>query len=181
MNYSEILQLLKNATLFDLYRLRVGIDGLLEQPERLTSIKRRLRPGMEIAYFSGRENKLMHAVIEQVHRTTVYARDKEDGKQWSIPICSINLENVDTDIHPTFGQKRLEKNQLQVGESIGFYDQKNQERYGTVVQLNQKTASILTKEGIRWRVGYGLLFKVMDGEGGKVADLGLIEGEWVSS
>ncbi|MBF0631031.1 MAG: hypothetical protein HQL89_08585 [Magnetococcales bacterium] len=38
MNYSEILHALQGASLFDLYRLRVGIDGMLDQPERLLPV-----------------------------------------------------------------------------------------------------------------------------------------------
>lgn len=72
MDYSEILRTLQKASLFDLYRLRVGLDGLMDQPERILPIKRRLRPGMEIAYFSPRENKQVDAVVEEVRRTCLY-------------------------------------------------------------------------------------------------------------
>ena len=179
MDYSEILHALHTASLFDLYRLRMGIDGMLDQSERLLPIKRQMRPGMAISYFSGRENRLVDAVVEEVQRTCVYARDKADGKRWSIPFYAINLAGVDTDIHPHHGQKRLDNNQLKVGESVGFHDREHRERYGTILQLNQKTASILTTEGTRWRVAYSLLFKVMDTEGRREADVGLIEGEMV--
>lgn len=180
MNYSEILHALQNASLFDLYRLRVGIDGLLEQPERLRQIKCHLHPGLAIAYFSGRENKLVDAVVEEVQRTCIYVRNKEDNKRWSVPLYAVNLEGVNTDIHPASGQRGLDKNQLKVGESIGFHDRNHRELYGTIVQLNQKTASILTREGARWRVAYSLLFKVMDGHGTQEPDLGLIEATLLS-
>ena len=177
MDYSEILHALQDASPFDLYRLRMGIDGMLDQPERMLPIKRQMRPGMSISYFSGRENRQVDALVEEVQRTCVYARDKADGKRWSIPYYAINLAGVDTDIHPQQGQKRLDKNQLKVGESVGFHDREHRERYGSILQLNQKTASILTTEGTRWRVAYSLLFKVMDTEGRWEADIGLIEGE----
>ncbi|MBF0463435.1 MAG: hypothetical protein HQL87_18900 [Magnetococcales bacterium] len=152
---------------------------MLDQPERMLPIKRQLRSGMAISYFSGRENRLVDAVVEAVQRTCVYARDKADGKRWSIPFYAINLAGVDTDIHPQQGQKRLDKNQLKVGDTVGFLDREHHERYGTIQQLNQKTVSILTTEGARWRVAYSLLFKVMDAEGRREADVGLIEGEIV--
>lgn len=69
MDYSEILHALQSASPFDLYRLRMGIDGMLDQPERMLPIKRQLRPGMTISYFSGRKNRLVDAVVEEVQRT----------------------------------------------------------------------------------------------------------------
>lgn len=177
MDYSEILHALQNASLFDLYRLRTGIDGLLAQPERLLSIKRRLQPGMEISYFSPRDNALLEAVVEEVRRTCLYVRNKADGQQWSIGFCAVNLDGVSADIHPRQGQTSLSRNQLKVGESVGFHDRDSRERYGKILQLNPKTASILTTDGMRWRVAYSLLFKVMDGQGHPVSEPGLIDGD----
>lgn len=177
MDYSEILHALQNASLFDLYRLQIGISGMLNQPERLMPIKQRLHTGMTISYFSSKENKLVEAVVEDVGRTRLGVKDKADGKRWGIPLYAVNLDGVNTDIHPRQGHKRLDKNQLKVGESVGFHDRENRELYGKILQLNQKTASILTQQGARWRVAYSLLFKVMDVDGRWEPDVGLIEGE----
>ncbi|MBF0341693.1 MAG: hypothetical protein HQL95_12140 [Magnetococcales bacterium] len=177
MDYSSILHELQNASLFDLYRLKVGIDGMLDQPERLAQIKQHLQPGMMISYFNGRKNRLADAEIMEVQRTNALVLDKTDGQRWTIPLYSVNLASVDTDVHPHQGQNRLDKNQLKVGDSIGYRDRQNREVYGTILQLNQKTATVLTSTGERWRVSYSLLFKIMDGEGRQEADAGLIEGE----
>lgn len=179
MDYSEILHALQTASLFDLYRLRIGIDTLLEQPERLLPIKRQLRPGMTISYFSARENKQFDAVVEEVHQINVTIRNLADGKRWNVPLYAINLGGVNTDIHPRQGQNRLDRNQLKVGDSVGFRDRGHQERYGKVLQLNQKTVSLLTSDGMRWRVAYSLLFRVMEGDGRQEPNPGLIAGEIV--
>ena len=47
---------------------------------------------------------------------------------------------------------------------------------GEVIRLNQKTATILADDRTKWRVGYGLLYLVIDGERGFP---NLIEGEIV--
>ncbi|MEO5347976.1 MAG: hypothetical protein H7834_16610 [Magnetococcus sp. YQC-9] len=177
MDYSALLQALQTATLFDLYRLKIGIDGMLDQPERLAQVKRHLQPGMLISYFNGRKNRLADAEVIEVQRTNVLVLDKTDGQRWSIPLCAVNLAGVDTDIHPRQGQEWLDKTQLKVGDSIGYHDRQNREVYGTILQLNQKTATVLTSTGERWRVPYRLLFKIMDGEGRHETDAGLIEGE----
>lgn len=62
MDYTQLLHELQQASLFDLFRLKVGINTMLDQPERITWIKQRLQPGMEITYFEERENRLIPAV-----------------------------------------------------------------------------------------------------------------------
>ena len=163
--------------MFDLYRLKAGINKMLDQPDRITAIKRQLHIGQEISYFNERENRLVTATVEEIQRTRLSVKNKDDGKYWTTPFCAVNLDNVNTDIHSQQGQ--VDPNQFKVGDTVGFYDRQQQERYGQVVRLNQKTVTLHTKTGAKWRVAYSLLFKVMDGEGGQVDEPGLIEGQVV--
>jgi hypothetical protein len=162
MNYSEILRNLENASLFDLYRLKIALNVCLEQSDKVLAVKRQLRVGMEISYFSGRFNKITDAVIEEIQRNCVYAKDKESGKRWGVPFYAINLAHVNTDIHFSTNQAALDRNQLHVGESIGFIGKNDKEMYGLITQLNPKTASITARDGSRWRVDYRYLFQIVD-------------------
>jgi hypothetical protein len=47
-----------------------------------------------------------------------------------------------------------------VGDKVGFITRDNIEQYGEVIRLNQKTVTLACNEG-RWRVSYGLLFKIV--------------------
>ncbi len=174
MDYTQLLNELEKASLFDLYRLRVGIGKMLDQPDRITAIKRRLRIDMEVTYFDAGENRLIPATVEEIQRTKVVVRNLSDGQQWKIPFHIINMDGVDSDIHSDQG--KVDRNRLKVGDLIGFYDRQQQEQYGEVVRLNQKTVTIHTKFGTKWRVAYSLLFKVVDGDGEQVDDSTLIEG-----
>lgn len=180
MDYSEILHALQGASLFDMYRLRVGINKMLEMPERILPVRQRLRPGMEISYFDESLNKLVDAVVVEIRRTRLTVANKADGKQWNLSFYTVNVDGLDTDIHPRNGSNRLDRNQLKVGDMVGFFDRDNREQYAHILQLNPKTASILTKAGSRWRVAYSLLFKVMDSTGRRESDPGLLEGEIVA-
>ena len=35
-------------------------------------------------------------------------------------------------------------------------------RFGTIIRLNQKTATVATEDGMEWRVGYGALRRVVN-------------------
>jgi hypothetical protein len=174
MDYTQLLKELEQASLFDIYRLNSGMRKMLDQPDRINAIKRRLYLGMEITYFDEIENRLIPAVVEAVNTTRVGVRNKEDGQKWNIRFYTINLDGVDTDIHAH--EKQVDRNKLKVGDLVGFYDNKQQEQYGEVIRLNPKTVTIHTKFGTKWRVTYSLLFKVMDGESNHAQDSLLIEG-----
>ena len=179
MDYTQLLNELEQASLFDIYRLKAGMSKMLDQPDRINAIKRRLHIGMEITYFDERENRLIPAVIEEINRTRLGVRNRDDGKGWNIFYCTVNIDGVDTDIHAH--QNQVDRNKLKVGDLVGFHDKKQQEQYGEIVRLNPKTVTIHTKFGTKWRVAYSFLFKIMDGEGSQVQDDGLIEGEVVTA
>ncbi|MBF0097346.1 MAG: hypothetical protein HQM04_10120 [Magnetococcales bacterium] len=163
MDYSAILHALQNATPFDLYRLQSAIGTLLQRPESLQAIKQALKPGLEVTYFHQRDNTLREAVILEIRRSTVILTDKKDGQSWNVPLYALNLQGVPTTIHPQSGEKKKDKNQFTIGDSVGFRDRGNREWYGTIVQRNPRTATVLTSMGTRWRVDYSLLFHITDG------------------
>ncbi len=179
MDYTQLLNELEQASLFDIYRLKAGMEKMLDQPDRINAIKRRIQPGMEITYFDENENRLIPAIVEDIKRTRLSVRNVGDGRRWTIPFYMVNLDGVDTDIHTH--QNQVDRNKLKVGDLVGFHDNKQQEQYGEIVRLNPKTVTIHTKLGMKWRVAYSFLFKIMDGEGSQVQDAGLIEGEVVTA
>ncbi|MBF0295584.1 MAG: hypothetical protein HQL96_10390 [Magnetococcales bacterium] len=164
MDYADILHALQFVTPFDLYRLRIGIDALLDDPARLLPVKRRVHIGLEILFFNARENRVMTGVVEKVQRTTLDVRAKPEGTFWRIPLYAVNMAGVDAGIHAASSAEPSGKDHFKVGDAIGFHGRDNRERYGVILKINQKTATILTREGTRWRVAFSLLFKVMDGD-----------------
>ena len=133
MNYSYFLHEMQNASLFDLYRLRVVISQQLDNPERIEKVKARLRPGMKIEYFDETENRPVQATVLELNRTRLLVQNLSDGKRWSIRFCSVNLDRVVTDIRPAPEQRTLDRTLLHVGDQIGFRDRQNRELYGRII------------------------------------------------
>ncbi len=175
MDYSRIIESLKQASLFDLYRLNVAINHQLENPQRVDEIKRRLNLGQIIRYFDSVENRLIEAKVIRLKRTQLLVENIHDKKQWLIPVYWVNLDKENTDITVS-AKKGLDKSQLKVGEIVGFLDKQNNAVHGEIVRLNQKTATISTNVNTEWRVGYGWLYLIIDGEPGSPY---LIEGQIV--
>ena len=161
MDYSKILEELKQASLFDLYRLSVAINQLLEDPRRLSEIKKCLRSGQNISYFDDTENRLIKAKVIKLMRTRLLVENTDDQQRWEIPLYYVNLDEVNTDIIGS-PRTRLDKCQLKVGDMIGFQDKQNNDVHGKIIRLNQKTATIKTNTNTEWRVGYEWLYVVID-------------------
>lgn len=163
MDYSTIVATLKEASLFDLYRLRVAINQLLDDPQRIDQIRSRLKPGQTITYFEPAENRLVEATVIKLKRKRVLVENTDDQQRWIIPMYWVNLDEVNTDITLP-SKKGLDRSQLKVGDIVGFQDNQNNDLSGKVIRLNQKTVTIRTDTGAKWRVGYAWLYPVIDGE-----------------
>ncbi len=164
MDYTEILGALNKATLFDLHRLKSAIYQELLNPERIDAIKMQLKPGQHISYFDSTLNCLIDAIVIKPKKTRCLVEHIKDGERWNIPFYYINLEGVDADIRPVKNQKGIPKSVLKVGDIVGFKNKEQNDIYGEVIRLNQKTATIQVDLQNKWRVSYGFLFPVLDGE-----------------
>lgn len=174
MNYSRIVEELQNASPFELYRLKIAISRLLENPEKIEEIRNQLKPGQRITYFDWSENREIAARIIKLKQTRLLVENEGDKQLWNIPFYYVNLAKIDTQIRISSSIFGLDKNQLRIGDRVGFVDQQNNDLYGKVIRLNQKTVTIVLEDKTKWRVPYRLLFLVIEGDR---KDAGIIEGE----
>ena len=157
MDYSKIMEEVKDASLFEIYRLSVAINQQLEDPKRISEIKRHLRTGQIISYFDAAENRAVEAEIIKLKRTRLLVENIRDKQRWNIPFYWVNMDRVNTDISTSSARRGVDKMQLKVGDTVGFQDRQNNDVYGEVIRLNQKTATIVTNTGAKWRVAYAFL------------------------
>ncbi len=166
MDYTEILNVLRSASLFDLFRLRAAMDTEIDNHSRIEQVKAQLRTGMTIEYFDPISNSLVKADILELKRTRLLVVNWHDKIRWNIMFSAVNLEGVSVDLHPVSSAQPLNRSLLKVGDLVGFRDKQNREIYGQIHELNPKSAAVITNSGERWRVAYPLLFKVLNQTGG---------------
>ena len=177
MNYTAIIEELGKASLFDLYRLSAAIHNQLEDPARIAAVKRNLRVGQTLRWFDSSENRLHEAKLLRLNRTRAEVQNLADGKYWNVLYATIDLEGRDVAINP-HQPRKMDRNSVKVGDNVAFRDRHGQERFGRVLKLNPKTASVQVGT-IRWRVGYGLLVPVIDGQAVAATYHLALPGEWV--
>ena len=162
MDFTTVLTSLKEASLYDLYRLRVALKNQMDDPEKIKALRQCFAVGSSISYFNSIKNSLCRGTVLRKNLKKVVVMDLEDTQVWTVPYYAINLTGKESDIQRDHHEK-LTKNNLRVNDRIGF-DHEGKHYFGIVNKLNHKTASVLTSEHKRFRVGYGLLFKVIEGE-----------------
>jgi len=174
MDYSTVMSELDDASLFDLYRLNVAIRKELDDPRRIEEVKRMIKEGDIISYFEDSENRLIQAEVIELKRTRVLVRNKHNMKRWTIPFYMVNVEDVATDItHPTT-TKGMNRNEIRIGDLVGFRSKSNKNVRGKVMRINPKTVTLFVEPNQKWRVSYSILYPIIDGE--KAHEQKFIEG-----
>jgi len=165
LDYDLLLNELRQASLFDLFRLQEAIGGLLDDPLRQELAKRQLRAGMETSFFDARDNRLVPVRVLQVRKTRVLVEELETGKPWTIPVYMFNLQGEVPDITPR-QHSAVDRLSLRVGDRVGFRGRNGREMMGKVIKLNPKRAKIATGDAV-WNVPYEMLFPVIEGDRGE--------------
>ena len=160
MNFSDVIKTLNQASAFELYRMRAAIDRVLDEPRWLQAVQARLKVGQPVQYFDAQANALKRGQVLEMRRKQAVLLDLDDARQWIISYAAINLDGADVQIREQKPQG-LGRNEVAVGEVVGFVDRDQQQRTGQVIRLNDKTVT-LQCDKVQWRVAYSFLHRVVD-------------------
>lgn len=174
MDYSKFMSELDKVSLFDLYRLDVAIRKEMEDPRRIEEVRRMIGKGDTISYFDGSENRLIQAEVIEVKRTRALVKNKHDLKHWNIPFHMLNVEKVATEITYSTSPRGMAKNEIRIGDQVGFRSKSNRNVHGKVLRLNPRTVTVFVEPNEQWRVPYSMLYPIIDGE--KAREPRFIEG-----
>lgn len=162
MNFSDVLKVLNQASAFELYRMRAAIDRVLDEPRWLLAIQSRLHVGQPVEYFDAQANKSRRGQVLELRRKQAVILDQEDGKRWLIAYVAINLDGADVEIREQ-KQQGLGRNEVAVGDVVGFVDRNRQQKSGRIIRLNDKTVTLHCGQQ-QWRVAYCFLHRVVDSD-----------------
>ena len=77
MNCAAVLEALRQATDFELFRLRAAIDRALGDSKRVAATRRRVHRGLRVEYFDPRTNRLHQGLVLEMRTSTVIVQDAE--------------------------------------------------------------------------------------------------------
>jgi hypothetical protein len=161
MDFTEVMNILRDASPYELYRLRAALKIEMENPEKINKLYHNFAIGDQLTYFNDKKNMLCKAIVLEKNIKYVVVKDLEDNTVWNTPYYAINITGQDSQIYARKSEK-LTRNHLRVGETVGFIHDGKQ-IVGHIEKLNQKSVSLITCENKRWRVGYEWLFQILEG------------------
>jgi len=162
VNFSEVIKTLNNASAFDLYRMRAAIDRVLDEPRWMQSVQVRLKVGQDVQYFDPQANAIKRGKVLEMRRKQVVVLDMDDARRWLISYAAINLDGTDVQIRENKSQG-LGRNEVAMGDVVGFVDRDQNQRTGKIIRLNDKTVTLQCGAG-QWRVAYAYLHRVVDAD-----------------
>ena len=160
MNFSDVIKTLNQASAFELYRMRAAIDRVLDEPRWMQAVQARVKLGQTVQYFDSQANALKRGQVLELRRKQAVVLDLDDTKRWIISYAAINLDGLDVEIREQKSQG-LGRNEVAIGDVVGFVDRDQQQRTGKIIRLNDKTVTLQCGQG-QWRVAYSFLHRVVD-------------------
>jgi hypothetical protein len=161
------LDALGQAPSAELYRLYLTIGKMLDDPKRTLEVRQRLHLGMAVNYVGDDPmGPLQRGRVIELGHTQAVIEDSSTRRRWAVLYAAIVPDSDGAPSQPEPERApppRAMRDEFFVGDTVGFTDRYLHERIGTIVRLNQKTASIACpdSEG-HWRVSYALLRRIVD-------------------
>ena len=85
----------------------------------------------------------------------------------ALAYTAINVNRIDVSIREK-SKHGLSRNEVAIGDTVGFFDHEHRQRSGKVVRLNDKTVTLLS-DGQKWRVVYAFLHRVLNQDSATIA------------
>ena len=164
----RLLEVLNHASSLQLFQLSTLIERLLADPRRIIAVRKDMHMGQTVRFLDWRDGSLREGKVVAMRDTQVTLQDLRERREWKLPYAAIDppVPSADaarqTEAAPAPTAPRPTRNDFRCGEKVAFEDKYLQTVVGTIVRINERTASIDPGDGTKWRVGFALLRHVVD-------------------
>jgi hypothetical protein len=145
----QLIDALSGASSLQLFLLSTLIERMLADPRRISAVRMHMHLGQTVRF----------------RQVTVH--EVGTRREWKLPYAAIEPPAPDASTAKAQAAAPLPppkpgRNDFRCGEKVSFEDRYLQTQVGTVVRINQRTASVDTGDGQTWRVPFALLRHVLD-------------------
>ena len=163
----RLLDVLHQASSLELFQLSTLIERLLADPRRIIAVRKDMHLGQTVRFLDWRDGSLREGQVVALRDTQVTLQDLRERREWKLPYAAIeppapNAAARQAQAAPDPAAPRLTRNDFRCGEKVAFEDKYLNTVVGTIVRINERTASIDPGDGTKWRVGFGFLRHVLD-------------------
>ena len=159
MDLHDLMSSLQQASDLDLLRLQAAIDHLLQSPTRILAVRQRLHVGQEVHFWNMRDNRMQQGRITKFKSDQLLILAEDPAQYWWVSYAAILLDPEQAPLPET--ARPLTRSDFALGDTVSFEGRDLIQRLGSIVRLNQKTATV-SCDGHQWRVSFALLHHVVD-------------------
>jgi hypothetical protein len=161
----RLLEVLGRASSLELFQLNSVIERMLADPKRIVQIRKDLHLGQTVRFMDWRDGQMRTGKILAMKDTQATIHEDGTRSSWGVPYAAIEppapaAKPVNTPEPPA--PPKPTRNDFRCGEKVAFEDKYLNTVIGTIVRINQRTATIDPGDGTSWRVGFTFLRHVVD-------------------
>ena len=161
----RLLEVLGRATSLELFQLNSVIERMLADPKRIVQIRKDPHLGQTVRFMDWRDGQMRTGKIIAMKDTQATIHEDGTRSSWGMPYAAIEppaptAKPVNAPEPPA--PPKPSRNDFRRGHKVAFEDKYLNTVVGTIVRINQRTATIDPGDGTSWRVGFALLRHVVD-------------------
>lgn len=163
----KLLEALHHASSLQLFQLQTIIERMLADPKRIIAVRTNMHLGQTVRFMDWRDGQMREGKVVQMRDTQVVLHEPATRREWKLPYAAIEPPSAGAaPVEPGPTQEATaplpRREDFRCGDKVTFEDKYLNTVVGTIVRINQRTASIDPGDGTTWRVGFGLLRRVID-------------------
>jgi hypothetical protein len=137
---------------------------MLADPRRILQVRKDLHMGQTVRFMDWRDGRMRTGKVIAMKETQLTVHEEGTRSSWTVPYTAVEPPAPDAarPAAPAEPPPRASRNDFRCGEKVAFEDKHLNTVVGTIVRINQRTASIDPGDGTTWRVGFALLRHVVD-------------------
>jgi hypothetical protein len=163
---ARLLELLQQASNLQLFQLNAVIERMLADPRRILQVRKDLHMGQTVRFMDWRDGQMRVGKVIAMKDTQLTIHEEGTRSSWTVPYTAVQppvpgAERPERTPEPA-PASRASRNDFRCGEKVAFEDKHLNTVVGTILRINQRTATIDPGDGTSWRVGFALLRHVVD-------------------
>jgi len=162
----KLIDALNNATSLQLFQLSTIIERLLADPRRIIAVRTNMNLGQTVRFLDWRDGQMRQGKVVAMKDTQVTLHEEGTRREWKLPYAAVEPPKGTGQPAPAATPKpspvAASRDDFRGGEKVSFDDKYLQPQVGTVIRINQRTATVDTGNGHSWRVPFHLLRRVLD-------------------
>jgi hypothetical protein len=163
----KLIDALNRASSLELFQLSTIIERLLADPRRIIAVRTNMNLGQTVRFLDWRDGQMRSGKVVAMKDTLVTLHEEGTRREWKLPYAAVEPPlATGQPTAPAAPSKpppiKASRNDFRRGERVCFDDKYLQPQVGTVVRINQRTATVDTGDGHSWRVPFHMLRHVLD-------------------